>query len=110
MEKRQASVRYAPEVRARAVRMVLEQAGDHAAPWEAIGSMAAKIGGSGETLRQWVRHAERDRGVRSGPTTAAHERIKGRERDVRERRQANAVLRTASAYFATAALDRRATS
>ena len=108
MEKRKSSVRYAPEVRERAVRMVLEHAGDHASQWEAIGSIAAKIGCSGETLRNWVRQAERDRGVRSGPTTAEHEPIKALEREVRERRQANEILRKASAYCAMAELDRRA--
>jgi transposase len=65
MEKQKSSVRYAPEVRERAVRMVLEHAGDHASQWEAISSIAAKIGCSGETLRKWVRQAERDRRVRS---------------------------------------------
>jgi transposase len=100
MEKQKSSVRYAPEVRERAVRMVLEHTGDHASQWEAIGSIAAKIGCSGETLRKWVRQAERDRGVRSGPTTAEHERIRALEREVRELRQANEILRKASAYFA----------
>jgi transposase-like protein len=69
MEKRKSSVRYAPEVRERAVRMVLEHAGDHASQWEAIGSMAAKIGCTAETLRDWVRQAEREQGQRAGPTT-----------------------------------------
>src|SRR5919107_3044311 len=101
MEKRKSSVRYAPEVRERAVRMVLEHAGDHASQWEAIGSIATKIGCSGETLRKWVRQAEREGGVRSGPT-AEHERIKALEREVRELRQVNEILRKASAYFAMA--------
>ena len=107
MEKRKSSVRYAPEVRERAVRMVREHAGDHASQWEAIGSIAAKIGCSGETLRKWVRQAECERGVHSGPTAAGHERIKALEREVRELRQANEILRKASAYFAMAELDRR---
>ena len=107
MEKRKSSVRYAPEVGERAVRMVLEHAGDHASQWEAIGLIAAKIGCSGERLRKWVRQAERERGARSGPTTAEHERIKALEREVRELRQANEILRKASAYFAMAELDRR---
>ncbi len=64
-EKRKTSVRYAPEVRERAVRLVLEHARDHASQWEAIGSIAAKIGCTAETLRGWVRQAERDRGVRA---------------------------------------------
>ena len=110
-EKRKSSVRYAPEVRERAVRMVWEHAGEHAgehaSQWEAIGSIAAKIGCTAETLRKWVRQAERERGARSGPTTAEHERIKALEREVRELRQANEILRKASAYFAMAELDRR---
>ena len=107
MEKGKSSVRYAPEVRERAVRMVLEHAGDHASQWEAIGSIAARIGCSGETLRKWVRQAEPARGVRSGATAAEHERIKALEREVRELRQANEILRQASAYFAMSELDRR---
>jgi transposase-like protein len=87
--------------------MVLEHAGDHTSQWEAIGSIPAKIGCSGETLRKWVRQAERERGVRAGPTTAEHERIKALEREVHELRQANEILRKASAYFAVAELDRR---
>jgi transposase-like protein len=66
MEKQKTSVRYSPEVRARAVRMVLEHGGDHASQWAAIGSIAAKIGCTGETLRRWVRQAERDEGIRPG--------------------------------------------
>jgi transposase len=100
------SARYSPEVRERAVRMVLEHQGDHATQWEAIGSIASKIGCSGETLRKWVRQAERDRGQRAGPTTDDQERLKALEREVRELRQANEILRKASAYFAQAELDR----
>ena len=107
MEKRNSSVRYAPEIRERAVRMVLEHAGDHASQGEAIGSIAAKIGCTAETLRKWVRQAERDQGLRSGPTTSEQERIKALEREVRELRQANEILKKASAYFAMAELDRR---
>jgi transposase len=107
MEKRKRSARSSPEVRARAVRMVLEHAGDHASQWAAIGSIAAKIGCTAETLRGWVRQAERDQGVRAGPTTEERERIKALEREVRELRQANEILRKASAYFAMAELDRR---
>jgi len=107
MEKRKSSVRYAPEVRERAVRMVLEHGGDHALQWAAIGSIAAKIGCTAETLRKWVRQAERDQGLRAGPTTAEQERIKALEREVRELRQANEILKTASAYCAQAELDRR---
>jgi transposase len=107
MEKRKSAVRYAPEVRARAVRMVQEHGGDHASQWAAIGSIAAKIGCTGETLRKWVRQAERDQGARPGPTTEERDRIKALEREVRELRQANEILRKASAYFAMAELDRR---
>ena len=107
MEKQKSSVRYSPEVRARAVRMVLEHAGDHASQWAAIGSIAGKIGCTAETLRGWVRQAERDQGQRPGPTSEERERIKTLERENRELRQANEILRKASAYFALAELDRR---
>lgn len=107
MEKRKTSVRYSPEVRARAVRMVLEHGSDHASQWAAIGSIAAKIGCTGETLRKWVRQAEHEQGLRAGPATDERERIKTLEREVRELRQANEILRKASAYFAQAELDRR---
>ncbi len=98
---------YSPEVRARAVRMVVEHQGEHASQWSAIQSIAAKIGYSGETLRHWVRQAERDQGIRLGPTTDERERLKALERENRELRQANEILRKASAYFAQAELDRR---
>ena len=101
------SNRFSPEVRQRAVRMVLEHGGDHASRWAAIGSMAAKIGCTAETLRKWVRRAERDAGQRPGATTEERERIKALERENRELRQANEILRKASAYFAQAELDRR---
>ena len=101
------SNRFSPEVRQRAVRMVLEHGGDHASQWAAIGSIAAKIGCTAETLRKWVRQAERDAGQRAWPTTEERERIKALEREVRELRQANEILRKASAYFAMAELDRR---
>jgi len=99
--------RFSPEVRQRAVRMVLEHGGDHASQWAAIGSIAAKIGCTAETLRKWVRQAERDAGQRAGTTTEERERIKALERENRELRQANEILRKASAYFAMAELDRR---
>src|SRR5215210_2031301 len=86
---------FSPEVRERAVRMVLEHQGEHSSPYAAIRSLAAKIGCSGETLRNWVRQAERDKGVRAGPTTEERERIKALEREVRELRQANEILRKA---------------
>ena len=107
MEKRKTSVRYSPEVRERAVRMVLEHVTEHASEWEAIGSIAAKIGCTGETLRGWVRQAQRDRGLRPGLGSDDQARIKALERENRELRQANEILRKASAYFAQAELDRR---
>src|SRR4051794_39697848 len=107
MTKKTTSTKYAPEVRERAVRMVFEHQGDHASQWAAIGSIAAKIGCNAETPRGWVRQAERDRGLRAGPTSEERERIKALEREVRELRQANEILRKASAYFAMAELDRR---
>ena len=98
---------YSPEVRERAVRMVFDHQGEHASQYEAIRSIAQKIGCSGETLRNWVRHAERDQGQRAGPATDEGERNKALERAHRELRQANEILRKASAYFAQAELDRR---
>ncbi len=97
---------YSPEVRERAVRMVLDHQGEHASQWAAINSIAAKIGCSGETLRNWMRQAERDRGVRAGPSTDERERLRALERENRELRQANEILRKASGYFAMAELDR----
>jgi transposase len=107
MENQKSSIRYSPEVRARAVRMVLEHGDDHASQWAAIGSIAAKIGCTGETLRKWVRQAERDQGIRPGLTSDERDRMKALERENRELRQANEILRKASAYFAAAELDRR---
>src|SRR5918998_4178092 len=98
---------YSPEVRERAVRMVFDHQGEHASQYEAIRSIAQKIGCSGETLRHWVRQAERDQGLRAGPSSDERERIKALERENRELRQANEILRKASAYFAQAELDRR---
>ncbi len=100
------SATYSPEVRARAVRMVLEHQSDYPSQWAAMNSIASKIGCTGETLRQWVRRAERDQGLRDGTTTEERDRLKALERENRELRQANEILRKASAYFAQAELDR----
>ncbi len=99
--------RYSPEVRQRAVRMVLDHEREHDSQWAAIQSIAAKIGCSAETLRKWIRRAECDRGLRPGLTSAEQDRVKELEREVRELRRANEILRKASAYFAQAELDRR---
>ena len=100
--------RFSPEVRERAVRMVLEQASAHASQWAAITSIAEKIGCSAEALRSWVRQAERDHGRRPGLTTEERERLKQLERENVELRRTNEILRLASAYFAKAEPDRRA--
>jgi transposase-like protein len=107
METKKTSKSYSPEVRERAVRMVAEHRGDHASEWAAMVSISGKIGCNAETLRSWVRQAERDQGLRDGMTTQERDRIKALEREVRELRQANEILRKASAYFAMAELDRR---
>ena len=99
--------RYSAEVRERAVRLVMESESDHGSQWAAITSVAAKIGCTPETLRKWMRRAERDSGKRAGVTTAERERLKQLERENRELKRANEILRKASAYFAQAELDRR---
>ena len=99
--------RYSPEVRERAVRLVLEHEGKHGSQWAAISSIAAKLGCTAETLRKWVRQAERDTGRRPGLTTDEQQRVKELERENRELKRANEILRKASAYFAQAELDRR---
>ncbi|BAN68421.1 transposase orfA IS3/IS911 family [endosymbiont of unidentified scaly snail isolate Monju] len=101
------SKRYSPEVRERAVRMVFDHQGEHDSQWAAMTSIAAKIGCTPETLRKWVRQAERDQGLREGLTTSERERLKALERENRELRRANEILKTASAFFAQAELDRK---
>jgi transposase len=98
--------RYPQELRERAVRMVFEHQGEHPWQWAAICSIAAKFGISHETLRNWVRRAEVDDGVRPGLTSDERERLKQLEREVRELRRANEILKFAAALFG-AELDRR---
>ena len=99
--------RYSPEVRERAVRMVREHGPEHASQWAAIASIASKIGCTGETLRKWVRQAERDAGLRAGLTTDERAELTRLQREVVELKRANEILRKASAFFAQAELDRR---
>ena len=98
--------RFSPEVRDRAIRLVREQTPQHASQWAAITAIAPKLGCTKETLRRWVREAEREAGERPGPTRAEEDRVKALEREVKELRRANEILRKASAYFAQAELDR----
>jgi transposase len=100
-------IRFSQEVRERAVRMVREHQGDYDSEWEAICSIAEKIGCSSESLRKWVRRAEVESGVRAGVTSDDRARMKELERENLELRRANEILRKASAYFAQAELDRR---
>ena len=99
--------RFSPEIRERAVRMVLEHQDAHDSQWAAITSIAEKIGCTAETLRKWVQQAERDQGRRPGLTTEERQRLKQLERENFELRRANEILKKASAYFAQAELDRR---
>ena len=101
------SNKFSPEVRERAVRMVLEQRGEYSSLWAAIESIAPKIGCVPQTLNEWVRKHEVETGMRDGVTSAERERVKALEREVKELRKANEILKLASAFFAQAELDRR---
>ena len=99
--------KFSPEVRERAVRMVQEQRGQYPSLWSAVESIAPKIGCVPQTLPDWVKQAEVDSGERAGLSTAEAQRIKDLEREVKELRRANEILKLASAFFAQAELDRR---
>ena len=101
------SNKFSPEVRERAVRLVQEHRGEYPSLWAAVESIAPKIGCAPQTLLEWVKRAEVDAGTRPGTTTAEMQRIKELEREVKELRRANDILRTASAFFAQAELDRK---
>ena len=101
------SSKYSPEVRERAVRMVVEHRDEHPSQWSAIESIAGKIGCTAQTLDNWIKQHERDHGLRDGLTTEDAQRIKDLERENRELRKANEILKLASAFFAQAELDRR---
>jgi transposase len=101
------SNKFSPEVRERAVRMVLDHRGEYPSLWAAIESIAPKIGCVAPTLLEWVKKSQVDSGARPGTTTAEHEHVKALEREVKELRRANEILKLASAFFAQAELDRR---
>jgi len=99
--------RYSPEVRERAVRMLFEHEKDYESRWAALASVASKIGCTAETLRSWVKQSEIDTGRRDGMTSDDHARLKALEKENKELRRANEILKTASAFFAQAELDRK---
>jgi transposase len=101
------SNKFSPEVRERAVRMVQEHKGEYPSLWAAVESIAPKIGCVPQTLLEWVKRVEVDSGVREGITTSEAQRVKDLEREVKELRRANEILKLASAFFAQAELDRR---
>ena len=101
------TARHSAEFRERAVRMVFEHQADYDSQWTAMNSIAGKVGCTAETLRKWVRQAERDQGLRAGLTSDERERLKAMERETRELKRANEILRKASAFFALTELDRR---
>jgi len=101
------SNKFSPEIRERAVRMVQEHRGEYPSLWAAVESIAPKIGCTAQTLNEWVKRQEIDSGARDGMTTADMERLKALERENKELRKANEILKLASAFFAQAELDRR---
>ncbi len=102
--------KFSPEYQERAIHMVRESQSEHGSQWAAISSVAAKIGCTAETLRRWVRQSEINAGQRAGVTTSEAQRVKELEREVKELRRANEILKLASAFFAQAELDRRTKS
>jgi transposase-like protein len=107
MKKTTTTNKFSPEVRERAVRLVQEHRGDYPSLWAAVESIAPKIGCVPQTLLDWVKRAEVDSGRREGLTTSERDRLKQLERENKELRRANEILRTASAFFAQAELDRK---